>query len=341
MPIKLVRRHGSPWWYMRGTVRGIRIDESTGLGDRRKAEEVRARREAEVLEESIHGRRAVATFASAALSYMERGGEKRYVGALLAHFGTLRLSAIDQAAIDRCAGVLKPGAAASTINRQVHTPISAILKHAAKRGMCASQPIERPAQPDGKTRWLTIDEASRLVAACSDHMRPLVTFMLCTGARLSEALYLDWGAVDLPRAHVAFLHTKNGEPRGVPLHETAVVALANIGRRDGAVFRRPDGQPYEIRDYGGGQIRTGFRAACRRAGIKGATPHTLRHTWASWYYAQTRDLLGLMRLGGWKTQAMVMRYAHVNVEDLAGSISKISGEFAGTFTAASVKILTR
>ncbi|MEE8455658.1 MAG: tyrosine-type recombinase/integrase, partial [Limibaculum sp.] len=53
---------------------------------------------------------------------------------------------------------------------------------------------------------------------CSSHLRPLVTFMLYTGARASEALYLDWVNVDLGRAHVVFPETKNGEPRGVPLH---------------------------------------------------------------------------------------------------------------------------
>lgn len=337
MPIKLKRRHGSPFWYIRGTIRGVSVDESTGLVDRRKAEEVRARREAEVLEESVHGRRAVATFASATLSYLEQGGENRYVTPLLKHFGTAKLSAIDQAAIDRCARLVKPNASRSTVNRQVYTPISAIMKHAAKRGMCTAQPIERPRQPDGKTRWLRIDEAQRLVAACSEHMRPLVTFILCTGARIAEAIYLDWSDVDLARSHVNFVDTKNGESRGVPLHPAAIAALASMPHREGPVFLRHDGFPYEARDYGGGQIRTGFRGACRRAGLEKVTPHTLRHTWATWYYAQTRDLIGLMKLGGWKSQTMVMRYAHVNVDDLATSILKISGEFAGTAKAVSSK----
>jgi integrase len=31
-----------------------------------------------------------------------------------------------------------------------------------------------------------------------------------------------------------------------------------------------------------GNIKKGFAAACRRAGIEDATPHTLRHTAATW-----------------------------------------------------------
>jgi hypothetical protein len=48
MPLKVVRRHGSPYFYIRGTVRGISVDESTDVADRKLAEEIRARREWEL-----------------------------------------------------------------------------------------------------------------------------------------------------------------------------------------------------------------------------------------------------------------------------------------------------
>ena len=49
-------------------------------------------------------------------------------------------------------------------------------------------------------------------------------------------------------------------------------------------------------------------------------PHDCRHTFATWFYAETRDLAALMELGGWKSASMVMRYTHVNVDHLAGAI---------------------
>jgi integrase len=325
VPLAVKRRHGSNNWYIRGSIRGNRVDESTGTNDKRKAEEIRVKREAELLNESIHGRSAVATFAVAALSYMEHGGEKRYVRPLLKHFGTIKLSAIDQQAVDLCAKMLKPGASTATINRQIHTPLSSILKHAAKRKMCSFWPISRPRPTKGKTRWLSRTEAAALLRECAPHLKPLVVFMLYTGARVAEAVYLDWENVDLARGLVMFLDTKNGEDRGVPLHSEVASVLGNLPHRDGAVFRRPDGKPYEVkeRDDGGGQIKTAFKGACRRAGIKNATPHTLRHTWATWHYAQNRDPIGLKKLGGWKTESMVTRYTHVNVADLAASISAL------------------
>jgi integrase len=58
-----------------------------------------------------------------------------------------------------------------------------------------------------------------------------MTFLLYTGARVSEALYLDWRQVDLARREVQFLNTKNGESRGVPLHPRLVEALSALPHR--------------------------------------------------------------------------------------------------------------
>lgn len=85
---------------------------------------------------------------------------------------------------------------------------SAVLKHAAARSLCDHRPIERPRQRSGRVRRLQLAEAERLIAACAPHLRPFVTFLFYTGARVSEALYLDWQQVNLDRAHVVFVDTK-------------------------------------------------------------------------------------------------------------------------------------
>jgi integrase len=91
------------------------------------------------------------------------------------------------------------------------------------------------------------------------------------------------------------------------------------------VFRRPDKQPYAPKDDGGGQIKTAFKAACRRAGISNFHPHDCRHTWATWHYSANRDTAALMTLGGWRSVAMVLRYAHVNVSNLAPGVMRLGG----------------
>jgi integrase len=168
-------------------------------------------------------------------------------------------------------------------------------------------------------------------------LRPLVTFLLYTGARAGEALGLDWRNVDLARRHVTFIDTKNGESRGVPLHPRVLAALGNLSHRDGEVFRRPDGFPYERGGSAGSNIKTAFRAACRRAGIADFSPHDCRHTWATWHYAANRDLGALQKLGGWKSVAMVMRYAHVNVGELQHTIDRLPGEILGNVISSDTK----
>jgi integrase len=248
MSIRLVRRPKSPNWIIRGTLRGVRVEESTGTDNKKIAEEIRAKREAEILAQSVYGRRATATFAEAALSYLENGGNKRFLDNVISYFGTTALAKIDQDAIDVGARKVYPNARGATRDRQFYTPASAVIKHAAKRGWCSQIVMERPEKPPGRVRWISPKQADQLIEACNEQLRPLVIFLLYTGARIGEALWLNWSDVDLARGHVIFpidpsdgRRTKNNEARGVPLHPRVCAALANLPHRDGEVFRRPDG----------------------------------------------------------------------------------------------------
>ena len=172
MSLRLVHRPKSPHWIIRGTVRRVRVEESSGTSDKRIAEEIRAKREAQILAESVYGRRATATFAAAALSYLEAGGNKKFLEPVIKHFGTIPLAKIDQDAIDHGARKLYPLVSPSTRNRQFYTPTSAVLKHAAKRGWCSAMILERPRTPPSRFRWLTLEEANRLIEFSGDHLRP-------------------------------------------------------------------------------------------------------------------------------------------------------------------------
>ena len=78
MSLKISRRHGTAVWYIRGTVRGVSVDESTKVTDKEQAEAIRAKREWEIITRQIGGARVTATFLEAAVSYMEN----RWRGAL-------------------------------------------------------------------------------------------------------------------------------------------------------------------------------------------------------------------------------------------------------------------
>jgi len=82
---------------------------------------------------------------------MQAGGERQYVQPILAKLGEIALVDIDQMTIDTLATELYPDATAATRNRQVYTPISAILKRAG-----IDRKVKRPLGWRGRkaTKWL-------------------------------------------------------------------------------------------------------------------------------------------------------------------------------------------
>ena len=227
------------------------------------------------------GQKAVIGFRDAALLYLQSGGERRYMNPLIEYFGDKPIASIDQEAIDAAARILRPGAATSTQNRQVHTPASATLKCAAERGLCSYRRIKRPAQTPNRTHKATPEEANKLIKACSRSLRPFIVTLAFVDVGPGELLRLDWKQLDLDRAQV-YLHGSTGEVRTEQLHPRVVAALNKIPCREGRVFRTPAGRDYSDKRA---SIKTAFKAACRRAGIEGLAPR------------DCRNVLGLLRDG--------------------------------------------
>jgi len=85
-------------------------------------------------------------------------------------------------------------------------------------------------EPARRIRFLTRAEAERLNEALPSHLQPVVRFALATGCRTSEILQLKWQRIDFGR-RIAWLDagsTKNGEARGIPLNNDAVLALRAV-----------------------------------------------------------------------------------------------------------------
>ena len=146
---------------------------------------------------------------------------------------------------------------------------------------------------------------------------------------MSEAIYLSWDdrSVDLTGGRVIFWadRTKAKKRRVAEMPPRVVAALANLPHRDGPVFRHNGGQAYAVRSSGG-QIHFGFGSAVARAGLNpDLTPHSCRHTWASWHYALHKDPLRLRYDGGWSTLDLVERYAHLLPAGHEAAIQKFLG----------------
>jgi integrase len=173
-------------------------------------------------------------------------------------------------------------------------------------------------EPKRRIRFLSREEAERLLEALPEHLRPVVRFALATGCRMSEILSLEWRRVDFDR-RVAWLDpgtTKNGEGRGIPLNRDAVLALRGVSGTHPDWCFTWQGKRMEA-------VGSAWKRALRRAGIENFRFHDLRHTWASWHVMSGSSLQELMELGGWKSYEMVLRYAHLAPEHLAGAAARI------------------
>ena len=144
------------------------------------------------------------TLAEAVVSYLEEAAARqRFLDRVARPFRNDAAGRIDQEAIDQGARKVYPNASGATRDRQFYTPVSAVMKHAAKRGWCAPFRSRSPREAARQGTGAHDREANRLIDACGDHLRPLVIFLLYTGARVGEALWLDWREVDLDRRHVS------------------------------------------------------------------------------------------------------------------------------------------
>jgi integrase len=169
-----------------------------------------------------------------------------------------------------------------------------------------------------RDRWLTREEADRLIRFCPEHLAAVVRFALATGCRAREILGLEWNRVDLQRKTAWINQTKNGTPRGVPLNRDAVTVLREqIGKHSQFCFTFR-GTPIKrnISNHG-------WFTALGKAGLEDFRFHDLRHTWASWHRQSGTSCDELKDLGGWKTRSMVDRYAKFATEHLAVAASRI------------------
>src|SRR5579872_4612990 len=133
MPLKLIPpRPGNPNWQIRGSYLHVkRLYRSAGTPEKRIAEQALRKLKRDI-ESGAFAAEAGPTFASAAMSYLRAGGEARFIGPLNEYFQMTPIDKIDQAAIDLAAATLYPNSDPATRNRQVYTPVSAILKHAGR-----------------------------------------------------------------------------------------------------------------------------------------------------------------------------------------------------------------
>lgn len=332
MPLKLrsPRAGKTPNFEIRGTHLGVRVEVSSGTHKRSLARQ-QLRKFEEAIEAGTYPPAAVVsrpnepTFLSAANSYMQAGGPRRYIAPLIKLFRETPLSQISQDAIDAAATELYQHVSPATQNCYVYTPVSAILHHALG-DKCPI--IRRPKGAKGRIKtdfmwpadaFAVIDAADKIDVEFGLYLLTL----LYTGIRKSEGLDVLPDDVQPDELAAWLRDSKNGDPRMLKLREDLALRLKahldqNPGRerlfrfKDGGHFKHlllraklaACGLPCPVRRP------TGWKPPQHRLAFVGF--HTFRHTWATWMRRYGgADLQGLAATKNWRDPKSAARYAHV------------------------------
>jgi integrase len=183
--------------------------------------------------------------------------------------------------------------------------------------------VEAPGKAGPRERFLTEDEISRLMAAClrTKHLWTFVTLALNTGARSRAILELTWDRVDMERGLIDYrvpgrAQTKKGRAI-VPMNGVVRLALSSVPaeERTGTVVK-----------YAGHRIngvKHAFARACKRAGLEGVTPHTLRHTFATIAAESGVDLRRIGKALGHADERTTERYAKYSPDYLRDVVEAV------------------
>lgn len=230
------------------------------------------------------------------------------------HFAHLRP---DQVTREVCRAYAKQRRAAgrkpATIRKELETVRAAVNFHKA-----AGAVFELPRQPPPKQRFLTKDEARKLVKAARrfPHIRAFIVLSLATAARQSALLELTWDRVDFERGLITLSLGDSDDEARKP---RATVPMNRRARRYLTVLRALATSPHVI-EWGGHRVlsvKKGFAAAVKIAKLKNVTPHTLRHTSASWMAMQGVPMFDISKvLGHTDTRITERRYAKLSPDYL-------------------------
>ncbi len=315
-------RRRKTWWIDIASPGGERIRKSTGTQERVKAQEYHDKLKAELWKVARLGNKPDRAWEEAVVRWLQETAhkathekDKAHLRWLDRHLGGKHLMEITRDVIDRVTHArLKEGVSNATVNRMLEV-VRAILRRAAKEWEWTDRTpyIRMLPEPKRRIRWITREEAERLLEELPEHLRAMAHFTLATGLRQRNVTELSWSQVDLKKRR-AWVHPDQAKARkgiGVPLNAEAMVLLRQQqGKHPRRVFTY-QGRPVK-------QVNTAaWKKALARTGIEDFRWHDLRHTWASWHVQGGTPLNVLQELGGWESVDMVRRYAHLAVDHLA------------------------
>lgn len=205
--------------------------------------------------------------------------------------------------------------------------IRALLRFAReekKLEVLAPTEIKLPARIRRDIEYLTIPEVERLVSAVETHTihgvraMALVSTLLDTGMRISEALSLNRGSIDF-ESRRAYVVGKGNKKRMVLFRDWSIGWIKKYLElrtdTDEALFLTHN-PGYPAVRYSPDDVRRSFRALARKTGIAKLTPHALRRTAATTLWVNGQDMRTVQLFLGHSNIKITESYVGIDYEHL-------------------------
>ena len=227
-------------------------------------------------------------------------------------------------------------------SRKVVRDLSAVFSFAKRSEIVERNPVENAAvrkTDDQKTRFLTLEEVSRLGSALDELERDgtnikainIARLWALTGCRRNEIAGLKWDEVDFENGMLVLEDSKTGRSMR-PLGAAALTLLQQIERTEDSEFVFPA-------DSGEGHFqgtRTPWARAIRKADLPGVTPHTLRHTIGSTAISTGEAMALTGAILGHSNPRSTAIYAHIQHESSRKAANRVSKRIAAALLPMSV-----
>jgi len=328
-------RRGNIWWISFTAPDGKQIRCSARTEDKQKAQQLFDKLKYESWAVKNLNARPRRTWDEAALKWLEEKQDKKSLQSditmiryLTAFLRGRYLDELTRGELMDIAERKKRESSPARANRYLAL-IRAIMNRAVKvwEWLDKAPHLSLYREPDGRVRYLTTPEIHRLADELPDHLKPVFKFAIMTGLRRANILNLRWSQVDFIRGQIVIdsREMKAGRTHVVPITaaiQALLMELVNI-------------HPVYVFTYRGrkmSDIGEAWNKAVKRAGIEDFRFHDCRHTWASILRQSGVPLDQLQEMGGWHSEGMVRRYAHLAPHQMLKTASIIDGVFGEKIT---------
>jgi integrase len=319
-----------PWkrgtlWSARRRLNGVRESRPTGQRDKKAAITIIARWNREAAD-PIHEAADATTFGDAVDRFLDDAAgrdlaeaTKSIMACKAGHLvriiaASRSMSAVTAKTVDTYTKQrLDEGASRSTIAKELCT-LRGVLASARRRGEFAYDPVTVLPHRWGtgyvpRTRWLTREQADKLVAALPPHHAARIEYTLGTGGRDGEVERarphedVDWTAGEVRIRGTKTRASKRTIPITLLMRPYLERALKGVAPGMGFL-------PW-------GNRNRDMATACKRAGIPRASMNDLRRSFASWHLHAGVSTYVVSRMLGHTSSTMIERvYGQQNADTL-------------------------